>query len=80
MDENLKRSIAVGAAAVAGGWGGIIIATRITSRFGLQLGPVATIAGAAVGAMVGASICKKLLVQSDNLEGEFEVQLDEEAA
>ena len=80
MDQNMKKALILGTGAVAGGWGGIQVVNRIGAAYGLRLGTVGVLAGAAVGALIGASVCKKLIGSSDDLEGEFEVEVGDEAA
>lgn len=78
MDSNMQKSVVLGLGAVAGGWGGAIAMARIGAAYGLRLGPMGTVAGAAVGALLGVGLCKMLLPEADpnldDIEGEFEVE------
>ncbi len=78
MDHELKKALFVGAAALAGGWGGAAVVNRVGATYGLRLGTAGTLAGAAVGALIGASVCRKLLARSGDIEGELELDMDVE--
>ena len=80
MDASTKKMLMLGAGAAAGGWGGAMAMARIGATYGLRLGPVGTLAGAAVGALLGVSLCKMLVSKSDDIEGELEMEVDKEAA
>lgn len=71
MDENMQKSLILGLGAAAGGWGGAVAMARIGAAYGLRLGPAGTIAGAAVGALLGAGLCRMLMPAT---EPEFEVE------
>ncbi len=78
MDQELKKALFVGAAALAGGWGGVAAVNRIGAAYGLRLGTAGTLAGAAVGAYLGASVCRKLLARTGDIEGELELDMNVE--
>ena len=80
MNDDLNRSLILGAGALAGGWGGAWATAKIGAVYGLRFGPVGTVAGAAIGALVGVGVCKWLMSQSGDLEGEFEIEEHKEAA
>jgi hypothetical protein len=83
MDKDTQKSLILGVGAVAGGWGGAVAAGRIGAAYGYKFGPMGTVAGAAVGALLGLSLCKMLLPEVEqtleDIEGEFEVAMEESA-
>ena len=50
----------------------------IGAAYGLRLGTAGTLAGAAVGAYLGASVCRKLLARTGDIEGELELDMNVE--
>jgi len=78
MDGNMQKSLVLGLGAVVGGWGGAAAMARVGATYGLRFGPMGTIAGAAVGALLGVGLCKLLIPEAepglDDIEGEFEVE------
>ncbi len=80
MDSNTQKALILGVGAVAGGWGGAVAMARIGAAYGLRLGPIGTVAGAAVGALLGVGLCKMFLPEIDStlddIQGEFEVEED----
>lgn len=84
MDKDTQKSLILGVGAVAGGWGGAVAAGRIGAAYGYKFGPMGTVAGAAVGALLGLGLCKMLMPDAgeqtlEDIEGEFEVAMDESA-
>lgn len=80
MNEGTKRMLLMGAGAAAGGWGGAMMMARLGATYGLRLGPMGTIAGAAVGALVGVGVCKMLAGPPEDIEGELAMEVEKEAA
>ena len=80
MDEGTRKTLIMGASALAGGCGGAWATARVGATYGLRFGPVGTLAGAAIGALVGVGLCKWLMADSDDFEGAFEVEEQKEAA
>ena len=83
MNNDTQKSLILGVGAVAGGWAGAVAAGRIGAAYGYKFGPMGTVAGAAVGALLGLSLCKMMMPEAEqtleDIEGEFEVAMDESA-
>ena len=82
MNGDTKRAMILGAGAVAGGWGGAVTMARLGASLGFRFGPAGTVAGAAVGALIGVGLCKMMMgapKSLDDIEGEFEIETDEAA-
>lgn len=80
MNPSIKRALVLGAGAAAGGWGGSLIMARIGAAYGLRLGPMGTLAGAAVGALVGVGLARMMAPEPDFIEGELDMEVEKEAA
>ena len=75
-----RKALVLGASAVAGGWGGRFAMAKLGARFGLGLGPMGSVAGAAIGALLGIGLARMLVDDaSGDIEGEFEVEREEAA-
>jgi len=80
VNEHTKRALILGAGAAAGGWGGAMVLARVGAAYGLRLGPMGTLAGAAVGAMLGVGLARMLAPDTQDIAGELEMEVDKEAA
>jgi len=78
MDANTQKSLVLGLGAAAGGWGGAVAMAKVGAAYGLRMGPMGTLAGAAVGALLGVGLCKMLMpdaeLDGEDIAGEFEVE------
>ena len=80
MNEHTKRALILGAGAAAGGWGGATVLAKVGAAYGLRFGPVGTLAGAAVGALVGVGLARMIAPDTQDIAGELEMEVDKEAA
>jgi len=80
MNGSTKRGLILSAGAVAGGWGGAMAMARIGAAYGLRLGPMGTIAGAAVGALLGANLSKMLVGDVEGGADQIDFEGEQETA
>lgn len=61
MDNNIKNSLMLAGSAIAGGYGGSLVAQRLCTALNCSLGPWGSAIGAMLGAMAGTALAKTMM-------------------